>query len=768
MDQKLLHEREAQCVQEQLPGCSAGCPVHVDARGIAAAVRKGDYAAGFALFNRMVPFPRIISSLCGEPCRQSCQRSGIDAGISIRYLEKICVQKNTKPAPKLIVPPPKKQKIAVVGAGLSSLTVAFELARKGYPIIVYEAGDKAGGSVWDFPRDVLIPADILADFAIFEKLPVEFKYDTPVDDVTLLAAEYDALYVGVGQLFPGNIAKLGLELAADGSILLDPLSLATNNPKIFAGGSLRRTEYAPIFSISDGKIAAISLDRLFQKASLTANRENEGAFKSLLYTNIEGVLPQPVTPAADANGYTAEEALQEAQRCLNCACLECVKVCEYLAHYRAYPKRYVREVYNNLSIVMGIHHANKMINTCNLCGLCEQVCPGKLNMGEIIRETRQAMVEKGKMPPSAHDFALRDMKYSNSENFFFSRHQAGFSTSKRVFYPGCQLAASLPNQVKAAYQFLSATTEGGMGLMLGCCGAPARWAGEEVLFQETLSALKTAWLELGSPEVVTACPTCYGLFKKEIPEMSVVNLWEFMAQNVLPAPLPQNDNLPLQLAVHDSCAARYEPLLQESARQIAAKLGFTVEELPRNREYATCCGYGGLMLYANQEVTQKVVNRRVGESERDYLTYCAMCRDNFAGQGKKTYHLLELIFGADQERSGAPGPDYSERQANRAYLKKTLLQEIWGEKVAATDPGLNLIIPAAVKEVMAERMILTTEVAQVISAAESTNAKFHLPETGHYIAYRQIEAVTYWAEYSAQADGFLVHDAYCHRITIGV
>ena len=50
--------------------------------------------------------------------------------------------------------------------------------------------------------------------------------------------------------------------------------------------------------------------------------------------------------------------------------MECVKACEYLKHYGRYPRKYVREVYNNLSIVKGTRFANKLINSCALCGLC--------------------------------------------------------------------------------------------------------------------------------------------------------------------------------------------------------------------------------------------------------------------------------------------------------------------------------------------------------------------------------------------------------------
>ena len=86
------------------------------------------------------------------------------------------------------------------------------------------------------------------------------------------------------------------------------------------------------------------------------------------------------------------------------------------------------------------------------------------------------------MPPSAHEFALEDMRFSLSEFCILSRHQPGTSTSRFLFYPGCQLAGSAPEAVKNTYRFLCEQMVGGVGLMLGCCGIPAHWAGQELLF----------------------------------------------------------------------------------------------------------------------------------------------------------------------------------------------------------------------------------------------------------------------------------------------
>ena len=764
MDQKLLREREAKCVQENPPGCTASCPVHVDARGVANAVRKEDYAAGFALFHRMIPFPRIISRICDQPCQQGCKRNELDEPIFIRSLEKVCVDNNIT-VPKLLVPPARTQKVAIVGAGLSGLTTVVELSRKGYKVTVFEATNRLGGSIWDITESKLPRELIYIDFDMLEKFPIEIHYNTPITSLDSLCDEFDAIYLATGYR-----QAVGLEVEGNGKIKVDSVSLSTSRSKVFADGSLRR-EYghlSPIASISDGKIAAISIDRLFQNASLTANRENERTFETSLYTNVKGVRPEPMVLAANADsGYTKTEAGQEAQRCLLCECQECVKACEYLAHYRGYPKRYVREVYNNLSIVMGIHHANKMINSCSLCGLCEQICPGNLNMGEICHEARKMMVEKGKMPPSAHDFALRDMQFSNSESCTLTRNQPGCSSSEWVFYPGCQLAASSPRYVQQMYSFLRERLGGGVGLMLGCCGAPASWAGQEAVFQETRNNMENNWHSLGKPKIITACPTCYSLFKHDSPDMPVENLWTLLERIGLPEGNNRLAKTQQKLAIHDSCTTRHDAEIQTSVRNLLGKLGYQIEELPLSRESTVCCGYGGLMLYANKEVAHKVIDRRITESELDYLAYCSMCRDNFASQGKRTYHLLDLIFLGGQESLAAQaGPGYSQRQENRARLKQTLLREVWGEMVAEPQSEVKVTIPADVLQLMEDRRILVDDVTKVIAHAESTGSKLKDARSGYYIAYFQPASVTYWVEYLPQADGFVVHNAYCHRIEI--
>ncbi len=770
MDQKELREQEARCIQENAPGCTAGCPVHVDVRGIVNAVRKGDWAAGAAVFAKTVPFPGIIARICDQPCRQGCKRGEIGDPVAVSALELACVAGSDKPAPRVAALPAKDRRVAVAGAGLSGLTAALELARKGYRVVVFEAGDRPGGSILGIPASRLPRQAIEDDLAIFGQLPVEFRFGAAVGgpgmSLGALAESFDAVFVGVGSA--EALCGLGAERGADGNAAIEPATLATGHPKIFAGGSLRRNRdsRSPVASIADGRIAAVSIDRLLQGASLSAGREKEGPYATSLYTNIAGIEPRAAVAAANpAAGYSAEEARLEAERCLLCECRECVKACEYLAHYGSYPRRYVREVYNNLSIVMGIHHANKMINTCALCGQCAALCPNSLDMGEVCLEARRLMVERGKMPPSVHDFALRDMAFSTGEAFALSRHQPGYGSSRFVFFPGCQQAASSPQPVRKMYEFLCGRLEGGVGLMLGCCGAPANWAGREELFRETLLATEKNWEDLGRPTVITACPTCYSMFHHNLPGVPVETLWTLLDRTGLPeGPAGLQAQ---KLAVHDSCTTRHEASLHRCVRNILSRLGHEAEELPHTRETTVCCGYGGLMLFADREVARKVVARRIGESPTDYLTYCAMCRDNFASQGKRAVYLLDLLFAAGGDDPAArPAPGYSDRRENRARLKRALRRDLWGETVTEPESGVELIIPADVRSVLEDRMILDGDVAQVIVHAETTGDKFEDTASGRFLACHRPSAVTYWVEYSPADGGFLVHNAYSHRIEI--
>jgi glutamate synthase (NADPH) small chain len=668
----------------------------------------------------------------------------------------------------------------VIGAGLSGLTAALDLARKGYSVEVFEAAAEVGGRARDVAGEVLEAADLAADCAIVSEAGalITLSHRFALEDgaaagaLAALAVEFDAVYLALGVVAAGAGSALGLQIDDEGAIRTDPVTLATSEPRVYVGGSVLRpgAPWSPITSIADGRRAALSIDRQLQRVSLAASRSDRAGYASRLIVNMQNVESAPPTEAADPSlGYSEEEAVSEAERCLQCECLECVKACAYLEAFGAHPGRYARRIYNNLTVTQGrgTRQANKMIDSCSLCRLCYEVCPTDLDMADVIRDARREMVRQNRMPASAFDFAMRDLELAVGERSALARHAPGTQASSAVFFPGCQLAASDPAHVERTYAYLRERLSPQTGLLLYCCGAPADWAGREQVFAQTVAGLRERLGSLGRPRVILACPTCQTVFAARLPEFETVSLWEVLRDVGLPDGAGVSGR-PRRVAVHDACTARYQTEVQNAVRELVVACGCEVDELGLSRERTECCGFGGLMLYANPAMASVVVDRRVAEGDADFVAYCAMCRDRFAAKGKRTLHLLDLFFGdAYEARAERRGPVLTQRSEQRAALKQRLLVDLWHEgSSAGSDWRENLILTPEVQELLEQRFIRPDEVSQVIAHREAIGDGFVEPATGHLLATLAIGSVTYWAEYVRRGDRFLVLRAYSHRMEI--
>jgi glutamate synthase (NADPH/NADH) small chain len=726
----------------------AACPLHVDARSFVIEVARGAWAEAWKTLRKTMPLPSVLGRICDHPCEVRCKRRECGEAIRIGGLERACVQ--TPPPDQRVLPLPRRAtRVGVAGSGLAGLTVAWDLARKGYPVTVFDPGERVGGLLLQFSEAVLPREAIDAEVALLRKLGVEFRLgDSP--ELDALRSDFDAVFWGLD----GG----GLELGA----------VVPRWENVFIGGGSSVGEVlSPIGWALEGRQAAVSIDRLLQGASLSAGREKEGPQPTRLFVSLAGFeTAAAVVPADAVGGYSVDEAQREADRCLRCECLECVKVCEYLKHFDGYPRRYAREIYNNASFVQGEHKANLLINSCMLCDLCTTVCPEDFSMPDLCLPARREMLERGKMPPSAHEFALDDYRWSHSDAFALSRHEPGSDRSAYAFFPGCQLAGSNPGQVERVYEHLRGGLPGGVGLILDCCGAPAHWAGREDLFDQGVADLAERWQELGRPTLVFACPTCLAMLRPRLEGAETLFLTEVLEEaGVAVAPSMQGQR-PLR-ALHDPCTTRHHQEVPDSARRLLAILGQPVEELVLSRETTECCGYGGLEANANPELARRVAARRGGESTREFVTYCAMCRDSLVSAGKRTIHFLDLMYPGEEDPAGRARPGWSERRENRALLKERLISTVWKEGGGAVEPwqAIELYIPADVRARLEARRILDDDVKQVIHYAEQSGDKLCHSVSGRFLAAYRPRTVTFWVEYLPREQGFEIHNAYGHRMT---
>jgi len=759
MDQSELRELEYRCIQEEWAFCRAACPLHMDARSMCLALQTGDACKARAVVDKTLPVADILGRICEAPCEAACKRNEAGGAVRIGRLEKYCVRSAPRRSKPMKVPD-RGRKAAVLGCGLSSLTVASDLARKGYRIQVYHQEAEAVTAVLQaLPQPV--PAEsVKQELDFLQGLGVSFQAATL--DVNLL----QELLSGPAPVYMGleAVSAAMLTFSLD---QVDSQTLATPQEGLFVGGLSAAAIPRAIDQAWQGRIAAVSMDRVTQKASLSADRGKEGPVPTRLVTSLEGVKNQPPFLQDQAPPGTEEDSEavhKEAGRCLTCECMICVRSCPFLRAFGSYPKSYARQIYNNESIVKGSHQANTLINSCMLCGMCTALCPNDFPMAQLCLGSRQRMVDRGKMPPSAHDFALKDLDFSRSEDFFLVRGAPDHEQTAWLFFPGCQLCATHPEQVEAAYTWLRDTLDGGVGLALACCGAPAHWGGRQKLFQDAAHQLHSAVQELGNPRWIVACPSCQGMLEHMAPVPNHISLWEVLGL----------EKTTLQPAAHteatclvDPCSASNLPILRQAVRDL---IQTQILHEPRlNASEAACCGFGGLVANANPGIAAQAARERAESCAQDALTYCAMCRDQLARSGQRAAHLVDLMFPGRDDPFARPATGLSASRDNRRWLKDRLLQTVWQEPgLAPVDAAsIRLIISEQTRQLLEKRRILDSDIQQVIISAKTYGQLFFDPDSETYLASRQLGQVIFWVHYTPQGDGaYLIHTAYSHRMQI--
>ena len=789
MDNQKLLKTGDRCIYDEPAACTAWCPIHVDVAAFVEEMGKGEFSKAYKILEKRMPFVRMLGMICDHPCESVCVRNSVGGAIRISELEKAAVKYGYAPPKKLLFIPKKSGKVAVIGGGLSGISAALELDRKGFSVTIYEKSEKLGGRLWDYEGASLDKAIIEEELAVFGKLNIEVKLTKFIGKAELkdIIDDNNAVFLGTGKW--------------DDNLQINPETFQTQFSSIFAGGRLLFENCSNILSVSSARRAASSIERYIKGISMTAAREREGPFETpLKYEADEKDHVVPVIRTCDI--YSEDESINEANRCFKCRCTKCIDSCSHLKKFNISPKNYTRQINNNENVIMGTRYANTMINSCTMCGLCKERCHLDISMKEIIQETRESMVEQGKMPPSAHDFALKDMEFSNSSNFFLVKPPPPISEDKKnererelftypritfskyaqslfrgdepgteqvdyLFYPGCQLSASSPEYVVKSYKYLVSRIKEGVGLMLGCCGAPADWAGRQDLMEASIERIREAWASVGKPIFILACSSCCAVFEKYLAEIPFVSLWEIIDRYGLPETFPKGENHVLN--VHDACSTRHNKNIQESLRKIAIQLGYDIHELKYSKEKTKCCGYGGLVYFANNDQAKDFIYDRINDSSEDMLVYCAMCKDLFVDGGKRTYHILDLIFGENLDEMGHKKmPNLSQRQANRAQLKKSMLRELWNEDTEKSELAQldNLIIPDEVWQIMDRRYILLEDVRKVIIHAQESGERFYNSEDASFLANQRISNVTFWVRYTEENGAIKIVSVYSHRMEV--
>ncbi len=204
--------RRPQYVEKTAP-CMAACPNKTNIREIITTISLAEkhgkkpeeaYLEAWNILTEKNPFPSVCGRVCPHPCEAQCNRKEKDEPVAINNIERFIGDYAMEKGFGLptLTDEKREEKIAVIGAGPAGLSCAYQLARRGYPVTVYEAFPKTGGMLRYGIPDYRLPQETLdGEIKRLEDMGIEIKTNTIVGkdlDYKELQKEYKAIFVGIG------------------------------------------------------------------------------------------------------------------------------------------------------------------------------------------------------------------------------------------------------------------------------------------------------------------------------------------------------------------------------------------------------------------------------------------------------------------------------------------------------------------------------------------------------------------------------------------
>ena len=183
--------------------CQWGCPAHTDVPEYIRMIAQGRFSDAYMENRKSNVFPGILGRVCDRPCEPACRRGRVEEKpVAICRLKRVAADHRDDITDRLPKAPENSngKKIALLGAGCASLTVANDLAPLGYEVTIFEALDTTGGLMrTNIPAFRLPPKVLDEEIGYILDLGVDLRLGHRIDSMKdLLEKGYDAVFVGTG------------------------------------------------------------------------------------------------------------------------------------------------------------------------------------------------------------------------------------------------------------------------------------------------------------------------------------------------------------------------------------------------------------------------------------------------------------------------------------------------------------------------------------------------------------------------------------------
>ncbi|MDE3128940.1 MAG: NAD(P)-binding protein, partial [Gemmatimonadota bacterium] len=182
--------------------CSGTCPAGIKAHGYVSLTRSGKSEEAFRRVLDATPLVGTLGRACYAPCESECTRTKLEGAIPIRRIKRFVADRHyaTHNGPGIDVAEPNGKRVAIVGSGPAGLTAAWQLARNGYGVKIFEAAPRPGGALRLSIPGYRLPIEVVErDIANVTAIGVEIETGTRITDLAALRADgFDAVVVATG------------------------------------------------------------------------------------------------------------------------------------------------------------------------------------------------------------------------------------------------------------------------------------------------------------------------------------------------------------------------------------------------------------------------------------------------------------------------------------------------------------------------------------------------------------------------------------------
>lgn len=365
--------------------CRLTCPAFMNIPLMNRMIAENKFDEALSVVREEIALPLILGYICPAPCEKACKRKQIDGSVSI------CLLKRSTADDSLIYTPPplplqkSGKRVAIIGTGPAGLSAAFYLLKAGHDCLLFDKQEEAGGALrysipeGELPREVL---DLEID--MIKKMGAVFLLKQPTS---------------VNKLRENGYGNFDAYILATGSLELHPLedtfshhpgtahfihkeTLQTSIPDVFACGNIVKDQHMAVRAGAQGKLAALNVHRFLNAQPLIHDASD---FNSVVGPLKSEEFPEYLKESADTKqvvplkgfigGFSREEAIAEASRCMHCDCRK-VNSCLLRQHANTYhaDRKHFAGV-TRKTLVKQFQHDLVVYEPekCIKCGICVEI-----------------------------------------------------------------------------------------------------------------------------------------------------------------------------------------------------------------------------------------------------------------------------------------------------------------------------------------------------------------------------------------------------------